>query len=179
MLPLSKALYAGMARWHRETYEKLQTLSAHTRNCADPHELADIGYTLREMERLTDDIHKKLRADLETCQQVSCAICHASKEMTVRTPYVTASVDVKLQAKVPKRSENPEAYDALLKELGVPKHLIESGLFEVRWPELCTYITERTRDEKPLPPGVDPELVKPLYRMRYLGKLKPNEETGA
>lgn len=131
------------------------------------------------MEKLADDIRKEFKKLGETIDHMLCAVAASTKEHKIKTPYVTASCDVKLQAPVPKRSKEPEAYEELCRALGFSEELIKTGIADIRWPELTEYLSELTRQGKPLPPGIDPEKVKPLYTVSYRGRVKPSESPNA
>lgn len=140
----------------------------------DKHECADIAYALREIRELAEDIRK--RADLHgrTAQSAGCMLAITESDpSSIRTEYCTATPTCKTIVKIPKLSNDPEGFAALMKHLGVPDDLWverKHAAVSVNWPGLVDLLSQQQAEGKPLPEGIDPNSSYTDYSLRILGR---------
>ena len=136
-----------------------------------PAALADLAFMLRESNKLVDDMRKEQNNLQEQVEKVACVrwvqanLNDGANAEPIRGEFVTATPDVKKMASLPRRSTNPEAYDALMTYLGIPKDVVEKDLMRCHWPAFTEHITELCAEGRPLPNGIDPSKTYDVYRL--------------
>lgn len=110
-------------------------------------ELVDIGFVLRQVEELADELRKEAKAHKELAGKTIASRCLEaavanpdSAVMTTRGTLATGVSDVRMEAVVP-NSSSPE-YGQLLEWCGVPDSVVKSGLLKVDFKKLGEAVTE-------------------------------------
>jgi hypothetical protein len=116
-----------------------------------PEELADVGFLLREAERMLDDARKEMAGRRETIGKKLCVAVTERHlqggDLTVRTTLCTATPDIKQAPKLPAHG-SPE-YNKLMQQLGIPP--LAAGLVSLHFVRLQTWLTKLAEDGKNVP----------------------------
>lgn len=176
MLKEAQELYMTTLRAHESLYTRVTQLKRQAASISDMKELADIAYALRETGKLVEDQEKELRVFRETLEKAACALwSQQESHEPIRTAHVTATPDIKFAASVPSRKREPEAYVRMMQSLGVPSHLYTADeeqhpIVNIHWPGFVDYIARCTTEGLPLPDGVDPTKLNPIYKLILRGR---------
>ena len=179
MLEILQECYADAKAAHEAVYIKLQKLRQ-TFPELPIEELADAAYALRESEKYLEDTRKELKATAQTIERFCCLkyLTDASNTEPIRTEYCTATPDMQTCAKIPKRKDNPAAYEAMMKWLGIDPLLWDYGEIEtengiedtevvsVHWPGFTALLGRLAANGLPLPDGVEVDATYHLYKLR-------------
>lgn len=167
----AETLYKYNAQVHQWNYNQLVALEERIAQCTDLQELADYGYALKKVADLVDDTRKVASRISEVAQRLQCGIQTAMHNIgPVRTAYCTATPDVKFQTSIPKRESDPEGYYAIMDLCGIPREVSDVEAVRAHWPGVTELLTQRMREGKPLPEGLNPDNVKPVYKVTYRKK---------
>lgn len=124
----------------------------------DEHDLTDVGYLLRECERLLDDARKEAKAKKETISRllavkvINRCTEDPTTELRSRGELATATPDVAIRPKLPKAG-TPE-YVRLLEFLGVPPDAIAGGTLSIHFNRMSEMLTALAAEGKNPPPGL-------------------------
>lgn len=169
MHPKAIEAFKIVKKAHNEAYALISDLPDETKSCANLCELVDTAYAMKQIVLLVKDIENEAKRLEETAIQIACALWAMTSTTgePIRTEYCTGSPDIKQMASIPNRNRNPELYEKFMDSLGVPRDLWagEGEAFRPHWPGLVEYISERQRTGKPLPEGVDPSRMYPVYKL--------------
>lgn len=136
-------------------------------NPMDLDTLVETVHVLKQAYKHFDELRKEVKRRIEAAERVAGIVAvKLEADPTVRTPYVTATIRVGQVANVP-RHDAPE-YAALMEWLGLPPE----APVRIHWPDLVDMLTERAANGQALPPGIDPESVKPKYEVRCTKKAE-------
>lgn len=130
--------------------------------------LSDLRYCCRLIMEQSDELRKESNVLGELLAKLSCAewmvanVNNPDKPL-IRGEISVGSPDIKMSARVPHPSRDPEDFKQLALHLGFPDDMAVSGLFELRWPQMCDYVDKLQKDGRPLPPGIDPNKTYPNY----------------
>jgi hypothetical protein len=149
----------------------------------EPEEQADVGWALREITRISDEIRKACvaRMDLLGKMFASDRIRIASESMddallTVRGRFASATADCRMQAVTPKAG-TPE-YQDFCRFLGIPDETVDSGVVQFHYSRMADWLTRRMADGLPSPSGLTKTY--PIYSTTYRtlrGSKKSNGPT--
>lgn len=148
------------------------------------HEQADYAYAFREIYRLADDLRKEAQLNKDLSEKIACLLwVKDGTGESIRTEHCTCTPKVRMSAKIPKKSHDPEDYANLMRFLQIPESVwnIPDEDFEVvriHWPGFIEYVSKLLEEGKPLPPGVDPEKSHPLYSLTILGRSPVDHVSG-
>jgi hypothetical protein len=171
-------LFAGISKFHSETFKHIKAAEHIVTNTADLQELADAVYVLRELEELIDDARKQIARLKDVAENRACVIWVSGQDAKpIRTPYCTATPKMTFHHPEIKRKNDPEAYDALMASMGVPKEIAEKELLRTHWPTFSGYLGDLAAEGKPFPAGIDPAKTKPIYRLTIRKTEMPIGET--
>ena len=122
------------------------------------HNLADIGWILREVNRVADDLRKEslARAELAgkfiSIQVIEEALQDPEKDLAVRTKHCSATPSNKMIPKIP--SKGTDEYYILLRHMGVKEEFIDNALLQPHFRRMQDYMTEAMEVGRKLPEGV-------------------------
>lgn len=165
-----KDAYATAYAAYQDLLSRLDEIGEVARNEEDLEELADTAYMLREMATMLKRLRVKADKLGETAQARACAMGVQSDTEIIRTPHCTATLDMKMNPKLPTRSRDPEGYAAMMDFLQVPRGLWDvpedqHSAVDLKWPGMVDLVSNLVAEGKPLPPGVKPDSTKPLFRL--------------
>lgn len=136
----------------------------------DSGELVDCSLVLRQVAQLADDLRKEAEGTQRLLDKVCCAVWVREHQNDTRAkPDGIAGTlgkghpQVKMVSVLPKK--RTDEYRALMKHIGVPEKLVESGLVSVHWPSMQDMLMERAASGAPMPPGINPDKTYPDFRM--------------
>ena len=154
-LDRARAMHEQVIQLHMdmsdELYGLLKTLQKRQTHVK---ELTDIGYYMREISKLLDETRKNAKARSELAGKLIAlhvtqqSLNDLSLDTTTRGEVSTASVDVCMQARLPKKGS--PAYIQLCRHFGLPEKAIEAGLFKLDWNMVSAYVTHLAEE------GIDP-----------------------
>jgi len=174
-------LYDETRKLHMELYGELGDI----RDVAkvgkfDLKEMIDRIYVMRETARVLDDLRKEATGISQVLEKIACLLWvqqnqNNPKPEPIRTALCTGTPDVGMQAKVPKKKTDPEAYAKLMKFLGVPDELAEKEIVRTHWPSMVEYLTSLASQGRPLPDGIAPTDTYPVYSIKVLMRMGLDE----
>lgn len=170
--------YKLVKHTHAELYKSCKELFESVGSCTDLKELVDYAYAFRDASKLLEDCAKEARKAQKRAADIACVLwvqasATSEQDDTVKTEYCSGTPQVKFAGRVPRPGTSE--YDELLRYLGMPDDLVNSGVMRTHWPSFVDYLTRRAEEGKPLPPGVNPETTYPVYELR-LRKVKCVDE---
>ena len=121
-------------------------------------ELCDVGFMLRECEKLLDEARKEVKSKKEMISKMLAVkitksyMEDPSREMRAKGTMATATPDVNIRPKLPKAG-TPE-YVTLLAWLGVPDSAIEGGTLSIHFNRMSEMLTRMAEEGKNPPPGL-------------------------
>ena len=135
---------------HAVTYEQVN-MARKQMMSLDMVQLADCAYVLNEASKLADDLRKECKGLSETLQKIACARWVTTGDgEPIRGELCTATPQIKEMRQMPK-SGTPE-YSKLMAHFGV----IDDTLpIHPHWPAMVEYLTSRTEQGLPPPPGME------------------------
>lgn len=163
---------------HKKLYEAITTLREFAGETGSMLELADIAYSLHVCEKFVVDSKKELGAFRTLLDRLICAIWTETKiHEPIRTAHVTCSPDIKMMAKIPSRHKDPEGFKKLMEFLGLDRELWDKEEedhlpIHIHYPGMIDYLSNLAAQGRPLPDGVDPGSMYPVYKTR----LRPRKE---
>jgi hypothetical protein len=129
------------------------------KNILDKEQLADVGYLLRQGEKLLDDWRKDCKAAKELAGKIialqilqSAESLSGEGEDVARGDIAIAIPDLKMEAELPKKG-TPE-YEAFLGHFGVNAGTAELGILKPDWKAIGKLVTDAAQDGKKFPPGL-------------------------
>ena len=138
----------------------------------DERDLVNFVYVLRETSRYLDELRKEMNAVGDLCEKVCCAIFTKdalnSTETSIRASLATGTPKLRMQAKIPKRSDEPKKFYALMKHFGIDPKTADLDVMRIHWPSMRDSLSTTLAEGKPLPPGIDPEDTYPIYSVTVL-----------
>jgi hypothetical protein len=147
--------------------------------------LADIAYVMREAEKFASDTTKALAEVRSRCEKFA-ALQYTQADGalgdTIKTDYCTATVGMKICANIPTFKKSPDAYEALMKWLGVDPMLWDKGdqltdlgiedteVVRVHWPGFQCLINRLLASGFPMPEGIDANATYTQFTLRILSR---------
>ena len=155
-----------------ECYAEISALRDNLKESAfNTNDMVDIIYVMREISKLLNDLRKEVDGVQHQFENVGCLISIQRGDLEpIRTSLATGSPDLKMAAKIPSQTKDPENFSKLMDYLGVAKEAVEDKCVKPHWPGLVERISNETAMGKPLPPGIDPNSSYPVYSMRIRAK---------
>ena len=139
-------------------------------------DIVDLIYVMRELSKVVDDLRKETDGVMHQFENVGCMISIARGDLEpIRTNLATGSPNLKMAAKIPSQTKDPENFALLMDHLGVSKEAVADKCVKPHWPGLVERMTNDAAMGKPLPPGVDPNSSYPVYSMRIRAKKSLDE----
>ena len=115
-------------------------------------ELVDMCWLLRQASKLYDDLRKELNKQDEI---ISIVVANRwlmrPTHGPIRGELATGSPDVRDQPCIPRRSENPEAYDNMLRSLGVPEDVVATAAIRIDFEGIGNFLAALQESGKPVP----------------------------
>lgn len=162
MLKELQDLYLLARTTHQTAYTLMVAAEQQIKSARSKEELADAVYALKAIVDLFDDSRKESQRRVELAEKMCCMIW-ASDIMAdgapIRTPYCTASPEMKETPKTPKAG-TPE-YAEFCAHFGIDA----STPFRPHWPSVLEASMQRLRDGLPPIPGCDPNDVWTVFRV--------------
>lgn len=173
-------LYRATRAYHARAVEACKVAEIETKQTADPQELADTAYALRECEKFLAESLKKVKqlGALSGRLAATLHVAVASGERSIHTQHVVATPHVRTTCALPRPDHEPERYAAMMDHFGVPRHLWENrehALVKDHWPGIVDEIARLAREGKPLPAGIDPDKTYADYSLTLAGRKTPAE----
>lgn len=170
--------YKLTAQFFEEAYRQFANVAQYAKTVEnDPGELADTAVAIRECERMLHSLLKQVR-EIQNQAEAKAALALTMKgEIEIKTEFTSAKVSMKQTPRVPKQSQDPEAFAKLMDWLGVPEEVYEDrngqgGAVHIHWPGFVEEFTRRRVNGEQLPDGVDPQSVRTIHRLSPLRKRK-------
>jgi len=175
MLDEAKKLYQSVSTNHKNVYIMAEALSKLAPKLAgDLKETADLTYALQECFDLAEDTLKTLRALRKDFDKLFCAMTIQGGVVgKVETEHCSAEPKVKMSVSLPTRKGDPEKFDSLMKELGIPENLFngETEFVRPHFPGMIEYATEKLAKGEPLPTALsDVTKQYPVYSVKISAK---------
>lgn len=152
MRSLEKELHTEVKEVFQFSIQHLQSIRLSIEE--DVMENADTAYALKKCEEYCDTIRKECKKLREQLEKIVCLTLLQNEQAQVKTPYVTATVNAKVNYPVPKKLSTPEAYENIMKYFDIPDWVHEREIMRIHWPGLNDYCNELNREGKQLPPGI-------------------------
>jgi hypothetical protein len=185
MLQIVKELYARTREAHSEIYTLLIAVQKlkQTPGAMTLEEFADAAYATDKAAKMLKDLEREMRLEHERIERLTCLIWTKlgdAAEKNIKTPYVTATPDVKLMAALPTRKKNPEEFKKLMKYLKIPECHIgdedQKGIIDLNFRAMIEWLSDRQAQGLPLPPGIEASTTYPVYKLLLLSKEDPDAE---
>lgn len=171
---IRKATYKlrAMEKCHKQLYQ----FALQVRSEAEQLSLTDavdLGFLLREIGACAEDLKKEITHIRELLERIICIkwIANSTNDISKAVPIhgelATGSPDVKQAAVLPRQKDDPAAYDAFIKRIGVMGAARKLGLVRPHWPTVIAYLSDLAERGKPLPPGVSVDKTYPVYRVVF------------
>lgn len=158
---------------YTQTYEEIAQTRDRLPNLK-VEEIADAAMVLRRIADFADDLRKEANRVKEQAERVACAVWAKNEQSEpIRGEYVTATPDIKYSASLPKQSKDPKAYAELMNFMGVGHELVDTGLLTLYWPKFTEWLSVQIAEGKPLPPGVNPDKLYPIYKLKMRKTKEP------
>lgn len=141
--------------------------------------LADIGYFERQIENLLDHHRKESKFRHESigdmlCRDIMRRFAEGKGELKARGKYANASADVKRVPILPKKGD-PD-YDEIMESMGIPAHLVRSGVLYIHYKHMGDYLTELANNNKNAPGRMASKAVpRVTYRSNTGKKVVPHD----
>ena len=165
--------YEHLKRLYTQTYEEIAQLRDRLPNLK-VEEVADAAMVLKRIADFADDLRKESIRVMQHAERLACAVwANNLQTEPIRGEYVTATPDIKYSASLPKQSQDPKAYSELMDFMGVGHELVDTGLLTLHWPKFTEWLSVQIAEGKPLPPGVDPEKLYPVYKLKKRKTKEP------
>ena len=151
--PEFKDLYRRTADFHKQLIQELEGLMSTAIKCTSLEDLANIRFITWHLERLGNDIKKKInKLDQLVIKATAMRWINSSLNgEPIRTEYATFSPSITGVPRLPNRKEEPEKYNDCLRAMGVPDEAINTESVTIHWPALKDYIESLAEAGKPLP----------------------------
>jgi len=174
MLDEARKLYQSVSTNHRNAYIMATAIEKLAPKLAgDLDEAADMTYALAECFDLAEDTLKIVRALRKNIDKLFCAMAVQGGNIgSVTTEHCEATPKLKMSVSPPTRNNNPEAFVAMMKELGIPENLLGSEdkpeIVRPHFPGLVEYATDRLAEGLPLPGALN-DVTKqfPTYSVKH------------
>lgn len=173
MNPLFVDLYKRVATFHREAINDIVDLESITKSTSDLRELADQAQAVREVLVLTNHLNNEVKKYEMLLARLFTAIwgLDPSSPAEVETDWCACSPDPKVRAKMPRYKDEPEEYSKLLRAMGLPESLIETGSFRLSFDDISEIATRCNREGRPLPEGLGKTWTEFYLKIRTRRKL--------
>lgn len=172
MKPEFQQAHKLVANAHTELYNRLANLQASAERTVDLETLADLAYTMREIETLLDDSRKQAKHLYEMLSQ-KISLLHFSaaqisgslKAAPIKTYHCTVSPTVKMSASTPSAKSQPDEYAAFMRGLGATDEQIASDTLRPHWPSVTEWLSARLAQGHALPDGIELGQLRPVYSL--------------
>jgi hypothetical protein len=130
-------------------------------------ELVDVIHLLKVLAEQADTIRKEAERLKGTTERVVCMrwVTNPNATEIIRGKVASGSPYVSQRAAIPHPTNEPEAYQAMMKAFKVPDDVVQTGLLDLHWKRFQEYVTRLTAEGKPLPAGVDPNRTTPVFKV--------------
>lgn len=167
MIPEAKQAYNEVHEAYGSLLLALDKLALATKTTRSPENFAETAFACREMSALLKALRVRADGVGEVAQAAGCATMIRDDVDKVVTDLMSATIDVKQQARLPHHTKDREEYVALMRHLGVPDVLwqdeTKERILDLRWPGMKDLISNRVENAMPLPPGIGEP--KPMFRL--------------
>lgn len=169
--------YRQVFRQHADAYVFLQRIEAALRAPMLQEDRADIALILHKSYEYLDDTRKHIERAKQLAFDTACVVWCSQTDAarSIRGKYGLATPDVNSVPKWPKQRENPEAYDAMMRWVGLDPNCeaIRAGAMSPHWNRMQEYATKLVRELKPLPKGVSLTDLTTVYKLTLRQRLDP------
>lgn len=166
--------YLEVERAHRELMARVVALENEVKRTHQLGELADLAYALREAHKLAKNSAVELAKLGDTVAKLFCVLWASDPTVDerVETTYCACTPDVRYHPRVPKPSEDPEGYRAVLAAMGVTGSAVDNGLVRLSWEEVGEWVGRLRRDGRPVPSCIDLDRCVTEHRLSIRAKRK-------
>ena len=177
MTPRAIDLYKQAHDAHLRLTQTVMQLETEARNCGDTVELADLGYALREANKLMEDSCVELRKLQKMTSQLFCLLWAMDPlaQDRVRTDWCTCAGVVKTVCNPPSQEKDPELFEKLMTALGVPEEAVKTGALKLSFDGLGDWMTHAQRQGMNLPKECEGTTFKD-YRLHIIARRKLSSE---
>jgi hypothetical protein len=179
MLPEAKQYYSRVKEAHEDLIRIRIEVKEKAEQLNSMEEFADLAYALEMSGKMIDDLEKENRLLNELMQRKACMlwVTRSLDGSNIKTEYTNAKPVMKEIATLPRRHKDPQAYNELMKFLGVPAELLEGDKPPVGmdWKGMVDMLSDRKAKGLPLPPGIDPDKTYPLYELHMMRRKDVDE----
>jgi hypothetical protein len=162
--------YRDLNRLYLKTYKLLCTLRDELKD--QQYTLEDVVsllYVMRSVSKYANDLRKEADGIGSMFENVCCVLWMAQHQNApeqadpIRTALATGTPRINMGVKLPKQSDDPEAFKALMSYFGVSESAVNAQAVKLHWPGICEHLTQLAEDGKPLPPGISADRTYPTY----------------
>lgn len=155
------------------------------RSAADAYpmeDLCDTACVLREISQVSDDIRKEASLLKDRCEKtavfkwVKQGLNNPDELGPIKGELAMGTPNIKTMVPVPKPTRDPEAYIAMMLELGVDLSAVEQDLVRPHWPGLVDYLTLRQEQGLPTPECLKGKTQYEIMSLNPLRRLPRAEE---
>lgn len=154
-----KELHSRLTMWNADqTNVMIDVLRKVKKNEYKKEDLVDLGFFLREMEKLADEIRKECYAKKEFIGKVLCVIVaqeateDPDKGLTIHGEFASGTADVKKAPGIPKFGT--AEYTKLCKFFKIAEDTRDTGVVQFHFKRLGDYISDMMAEGKDPPPGI-------------------------
>lgn len=143
----------------QKAFNRVQVLLPEVdKQAASLGELIDAIYAFRECVKYLEDLRKDLNAKSDEMQAAAHIWLMSQGRKSWATDHCSAKTKSHRTFSTPGvRYKNPEMYDQLMSDLGIPAEVVEKDLVRPHWPGLQNLVAEYDAAGKPLPSWFDKE----------------------
>ena len=173
MEPTTRKIQSWMSRnlrMYQTEYARVGDAKRIIETCVSGPDLVDLTFAMRKLAQMYDDLRKEANRAAELAQLKACAVATARNQTTIRGHIATGSVDAKMEANLPSRITQPEAYGMMCEYFGLPR---DNDVFRFHWPTVCERITTAVANGAQLPPFLAPD----KSRTKFVLTLYERKET--
>ena len=165
MLEQVKNMFRKVKDLHHQLYMETEELKPKTRDMI-LRDKVDSIYAMRKMEDLLDDLRKEVKKCRRHMETIACFEFLSEEIDKFSTEHCSARIEIKQYAKFPhKRREDPDNYDVLLADMGVPQELIDSEALRIHYDGFKNFFSKRQEEGQPLLKGIDPQAIYTDYNI--------------
>jgi len=170
-----KEMYVAAKRLHHQLYQQFQEIEAQF-NLSNLAEKVDTVYGLQKTSQMLTDIRKQIDKLERKLGLQACVVMEFEQVHRLKTEHCSAGMKIEQFVNLPhKREKDPEKFDELMAQLGVPAEIAQQEVVRFHWPAYKEWLSARQANGDPLPAGVDPDDVYAEYSVQTRKLREPDE----
>lgn len=115
-------------------------------------ELVDIGFLLREIEDLLDEMRKDVKAHKEMIGKVACYQLALEDKTSYKGTLAIGTVKIDYYSSIPHPDRDPVGFKNVCKWFGIDIGTSPNGSVRLHWPAMKKHITKCIEEGGELPP---------------------------